>query len=96
LSPYGRLVVEALPPSPEAQWPVRVFDFTSKYVSYLGISGYVVEDFVKTLELMAKDELHAESVITDRFRLEDYQEAFDTCMQRKGGAIKVIFEMDGE
>ena len=87
-------MVEALPPTPEAQWPVRVFDFTSKYISYLGISGYVVEDFVGTLDLMAKDELHAEAVITHRFRLEDYQEAFDTCMQRKGGAIKVIFEMN--
>ncbi len=31
--------------------------------------------------------------VTNRFALEEYEEAFRTSLERKGGAIKVVFEM---
>jgi len=91
---YGRMLVEALPPTADAKWPVPVFDFTAKHISYLGVSGYNADQFRTTLALMMAGKLNVAPLITHRFSLDDYQEAFDTCEQRKGGAIKVVFELN--
>ena len=93
LAPYGRVVVEALPPAHNTQWTVPVFDFTAKSISYIGVSGYTAAQFGTVLELMQSKKINVESLITHRFRLKDYKEAFETADKRKGGAIKVVFEM---
>ena len=90
---YGRVVVEALPETDDTKWPVKVFDFTAKHLSYLGISGYTGAQFEETLRLIERSKIDVESLITHRFSLENYQEAFETSEKRKEGAIKVIFEM---
>ena len=46
----------------------------------------------RVLELMAAGKLQAKPLITHHFPLDEINEAFDTFVQRKGGAIKVIVE----
>ena len=93
LAKYGRVVVEALPSVYNTQWPVPVFDFTAKHISYLGVSGYNAAQFGTTLELIQSKRIDVTPLITHRFPLQEYQEAFETSDKRKGGAIKVFFEM---
>ena len=93
LAPYGRIVVEALPPVYETQWPVPVYDFTAKAISYLGVSGYTGGQFGAALELEQSKKIDVASLITHRFSLDQYEEAFETSDKRKGGAIKVVFEI---
>jgi len=93
LTKYGRVIVEALPSVYDTQWPVHVFDFTAKHISYLGVSGYNAAQFGTTLELIQSKIIDVASLITHRFPLQDYQEAFETSDKRKGGALKVVFEM---
>jgi len=94
LAKNGRVVVEALPGRSDDWWPVPVFDFTAKNISYLGVCGYNGEQFGRTLQLMQSGQIDAASLITHKFALEDYKEAFETSEKRKSGAIKVCFEMN--
>jgi len=96
LSRYGRVVVEALPPVADAQWPVPVFDFTAKAISYLGVSGYTEGEYQAALDLITLGKVNARVLITHRFCLQDYAQAFETSRTRLGGAIKVLFEFAGE
>ncbi|MDO8685116.1 MAG: hypothetical protein Q7J78_00425 [Clostridiales bacterium] len=86
------MVVEALPEPYSAKWPVSISDITEKSISYLGVSGYTPGQFGTTLQLIERRVLDAASLITHRFLLEDYQEAFDTVEQRKNGATKVLIK----
>lgn len=95
LKPFGRVVVEALPEPYNSKWPVPVCDFTEKNISYLGVSGYSPGQFVTTLQLMEKGVINVAPLITHRFRLEDYMEAFDTSEKRYDGAIKVVIKPNG-
>ncbi len=70
-----------------------VFDFTAKHISYLGQSGFTGGQFVMVLRLIGNGTIDTSSLITHRFALEDYQEAFETSKKLLGGAIKVIFEL---
>lgn len=93
LASEGRVSVEALPPTYKANWPVKVFDFTAKAISYLGISGFTPAQFETTLRLVESKKIEVAPLITHRFALEEYGEAFETSAKRKDGAIKVVFEM---
>lgn len=93
LAPYGRVIVEALPPERDIRWTVPVFDFTAKAISYTGVSGFTAGQFGTALELVQSKKIDVKALITHRFALEEYEEAFETSDKRKGGAIKVIFEM---
>ncbi len=75
------------------KWPVPVFDFTAKHISYLGQSGFTAGQFVTVLRLIENGTIDTSSLITHRFALEDYEEAFKTSQERLGGAIKVLFEL---
>lgn len=96
LAHSGRIVIEALPETADTRWPVPVFDFTAKQISYLGVSGYTGAQFEATLKLMQAGKINVAPLITHRFSLDDYQEAFETSEKRRGGAIKVIFEIRKE
>ncbi|MBI2843668.1 MAG: alcohol dehydrogenase catalytic domain-containing protein [Armatimonadetes bacterium] len=93
LAPYGRVVVEALPDRCDACWPVPIFDFTARHVSYLGVCGFTGSQFATALRLIEAGKMDVGSLITHRFSLEDYEEAFETSQKRKEGAIKVIFKL---
>ena len=92
LKSFGRIVVEALPKPYSAKWPVHVSDFTEKTISYLGVSGYSPGQFAQALELIERGIIKVAPLITHRFPLEEYKEAFETVDKRKNGAIKVIIK----
>ena len=75
------------------QWSVPVFDFTAKQISYLGISGYTGSQFGTTLELIQAGKIKTAPLITHKFPIDNYNEAFETSSKRKNGAIKVVFEI---
>lgn len=93
LSNYGRVAVEALPSVHNTQWSVPVFNFTSKAISYIGVCGYTASQFEIALKLVESKKIDVSSLITHRFRLEDYEKAFETSDKHKDEAIKVVFEI---
>jgi L-iditol 2-dehydrogenase len=46
----------------------------------------------ETIHLFARGILNGERIVTHRFPLEKYEEAFQTFVRRKDGAIKVVVE----
>jgi L-iditol 2-dehydrogenase len=46
----------------------------------------------ETVHLFARGILNGEKIVTHRFPLEKYKEAFETFTNRKDGAIKVVVE----
>ncbi len=93
VSKCGRVVVEAVAPSYDTRWPVSVMDFTSRAISYLGVSGYTAGEYQAAVDLLSLKVMDAKPLVTHRFRLEDYEQAFETSKTRAGGAIKVLFEI---
>ncbi|MFH1613555.1 MAG: alcohol dehydrogenase catalytic domain-containing protein [Planctomycetota bacterium] len=96
LAKYGRVIVESLPDRADSKWPVAVFDFTAKHISYLGVSAYTACQFRATLDLMQAKKIDVMSLITHTFSLDDYADAFETCAERTGGAVKVVIEIAKE
>lgn len=73
------------------------FDFNENIIfkgcTVLGINGRkMFETWYQMEELLLSGRLELEDIITHRFRLEDYQEAFRTMISGEG--IKVVLEMD--
>ena len=93
LGTYGKLLIEAVPSSRESEWPVRVEDFIGKMNTYIGARGYTPGQYEETIELIRSGFLDVDSVITHRFSLEDYEEAFAVSRERRGGAVKVVINM---
>ena len=91
---YGRVIIEALPDTGDTKWPVSVFDFTAKHISYLGVSGYTAAQFGDALQLMQAKKVDVAPLITHTFRLQDYADAFEASDKRKDGAVKVVIEID--
>jgi len=92
----GRFVVEAMPPTGTEQWPVAVMDFTQKVISYIGASSYSANQFSAVIGLIDSGKIDAKSLITQRFPLDDYEEAFRMAGKAKDRAIKVVFEISEE
>jgi len=93
LAPFGRVIVEALPETHDTKWPVTVFKFTSSSIGFLGVSGYNGQQFGVALKLLENKQVNASSLITHRFSLDRYQEAFNASLKREDGAIKVLFDI---
>ena len=96
LAPFGRLIVEALPTKYDAKWPVTVFKFTERSISIQGISGYNGRQFGTALNLIENGKIKVSPLITHRFSLDEYIQAFKTSQERKEGAIKVLFNIGSE
>lgn len=88
----GRVAVEALQDSGDSMWSVPVFGFTAKQISYLGVCDYTDGQFRRTLELIGAQKIDVASPITHIFELEHCDEAFQTALSRKNGALKVLVE----
>ena len=71
------MVVEALPPVYDTYWSVPVFSLTAQHMSYLGVCAYTAGQFAVALALIQSGQIDVASLITHRFALGDYQEAFD-------------------
>ena len=91
LAPFGRFIIEAVPPKVDDRYPVTAFKFIEKSMTYTGVSGYDAAQFLASLGLIEKGKILIDPIITHRFALDNYQEAFDTVENRQGGAIKVVF-----
>jgi threonine dehydrogenase-like Zn-dependent dehydrogenase len=92
----GRFVVEAMPPTGTEQWAVPVMDFTQKAISYIGASSYNSNQYYAVIGFIDSGKIDAKSLITHRFSLDEYEEAFRMAGKAKGQAIKVIFEISEE
>jgi len=93
LNNFGRIIVEALPNKMTERWPVNVSKFTEKSIGFLGVSGYNGAQFEKALHLIAEKRIIVSPLITHKFILDEYKEAFETSDKRKEGAIKVLFKI---
>jgi len=91
LVPFGRVIIEALPSKVSEKWPVTFFKFVEKAIGFLGVCGYNSSQFGTALYLVEAGKISISPLITHRFPLEEYSEAFETSKKRIGGAIKVIF-----
>jgi len=91
LAPFGRVIVEAIPQKNDEKWPVSVSKFTEKSISFMGIGGYDGSQFAATLNLIENKKINVSRLITHRFPLEKFEEAFETSKERKGGALRVLF-----
>jgi L-iditol 2-dehydrogenase len=60
-----------------------------------GVRGEGMGDCARSLALMGAGKIKAKPLITHHFPLERVNEAMDTFVQRKGGAIKVILHPNG-
>lgn len=96
LAPFGRIVVEALPDSYNSKWPVSVAKFTERSIGFLGVSGYNSRQFDSALRLMENNKIDVSSLITHRFPLDEYTQAFSVSENRTGGAIKVLINVGNE
>lgn len=61
-----------------------------------GVRGEGLGDCRRSLELMKIGKLQAKPLITHHFSLDDINEGFDTFINRKGGALKVIIHPNGQ
>jgi len=89
----GRVVVEAMPPTADAAWPVPVVEFTQKLIRYLGAGGFTGAQFRTVLQLIRDKRIDVGPLITHRFGLADYQEALETASKRGDIAVKVVFDL---
>lgn len=89
----GRLAIESTPPASEAEWTVRPYRFNEKAMSYIGVNGYSGAQFERALRLVEAGKIDVGCLITHRFALADYREAFATSEKRTEGALKVLFEI---
>ncbi|MCL5070539.1 MAG: alcohol dehydrogenase catalytic domain-containing protein [Actinobacteria bacterium] len=91
LAPFGRFIIEAIPLKADDRYLVNPFKFIEKSMIYTGVSGYSAAHFESALHLIETGTIKTKQIITHRFSLDNYKEAFETVESRKGGAIKVLF-----
>lgn len=91
LKTFGRLSLEANPNETDATWPLNVYNMLMKGLWYKGIFGYNSGDFDTALKLIVQNKIDVASIITHRFKLQDYKNAFETAEKRLDGAVKVLF-----
>lgn len=70
--------------------------FVLDSLSASGVRGEGFGDCRRTLELFKMGKIQAKPLITHHFPLSQINEAFDTFINRKGGALKVIVEPNKE
>jgi len=97
----GRIVVTGVEMPQRFEWTPLYF----KEISLIGSNAFGVEEIDGRrqhamewyLELIRTRRLDVTPIITHRYRLESYRDAFMTCYdQGKSGAVKVVFEYPAE
>ncbi len=88
----GRIVVEGhYDPSVEITFsPFNLL--VARSVVMRANRGWLTPDYVRALKLISDGMLDAKSLITHRFSLEQWEEAFETFSTKRGNAIQVAIE----
>jgi len=60
-------------------------------LTYTGVAGYDGAQFEVVLRMIESGKINTKKLITHRFKLENYKEAFEMVENRKAVAIKVVF-----
>jgi L-iditol 2-dehydrogenase/threonine 3-dehydrogenase len=63
-------------------------------LSLIGTMMYRHEDYVKAVEEVSKGTINLEPLISDRFSLEDYDNAYRYIDENRATAMKVIIDLD--
>lgn len=93
----GSIVVTGVEPPKRFEWTPLYF----KELSLIGSNAFAIEEFDGRrqhaiewyFEFIRTREIDVTPIITHRFRLEEYREAFMTCYdQGNSGAVKVLFD----
>ncbi|WP_249923506.1 zinc-dependent alcohol dehydrogenase [Paenibacillus odorifer] len=72
--------------------PISLAQVMSKEVNIVGASGYTHEDIVKVIEHINDKKTNISTMVTQSFKLEDIQAAFDKAIEAKE-TIKVIVDL---
>lgn len=72
--------------------PISLAQVMSKEVNIVGASGYTHEDIVKVIEHINDKKTNISTMVTQTYKLEDIQAAFDKAIEAKE-TIKVIVEL---
>ena len=83
----GRAVLVGLFETRDISIPANVF--VQKEISLTGSQGYHW-DFQRAIELVCKDKINIEKMITHQFHLDQTQDAFETLIDPKQDAVKVV------
>lgn len=55
-----------------------------------GSTAYKLEDYLAAAEMIKSGKIDADKIVTHRFKIEDFQKAYDVCVA--GTGLKVIIE----
>ena len=88
--------LEATPQKWDAEWSIRPITFNQRVLTYKGVNAYSASQFETALRLVESGQVRVAPLITHRFSLDDYQQAFETSDKRKDGAIKVVIQVHKE
>ena len=83
----GRAVLVGLFETRDIRIPANIF--VQKEISLTGSQGYHW-DFQRAIELVRKDKINIEKMITHQFHLDQTQDAFETLIDPKQDAVKVV------
>lgn len=75
---------------PHEEVSLNLRDFVLYEMKTTGVRGEGNGDTRRSLAMLSSGKLNVKPLITHHFALENIDDAFDTYLQRKGGAIKVI------
>jgi 2-desacetyl-2-hydroxyethyl bacteriochlorophyllide A dehydrogenase len=89
----GTIVLEGIAGS-GAQLSLESDIFVLKHLALQGIFGASSGAWTYAVQLFSSGHLHLAQLISHRFALPDYQEALDTVMSRRKGALKVLLVHD--
>ncbi len=96
----GAIVITGVEAPKRFEWTPLYF----KEIAIIGSNAFGVEEFEGRrrhameiyLDLVRSGRIDVTPILTHRFRLDDYRNAFLACgEQRESGAIKVLFDFDG-
>ena len=73
---------------------LSVFYLGEHELSLIGTMMYRHEDYVKAVEEVGKGTINLEPLISDRFSLEDYDNAYKYIDENRATAMKVIIDLD--
>jgi L-iditol 2-dehydrogenase len=76
----------------DASIPVKPDELLLKQITLRGVRGWMVPDFVTALEINQSGRVDVAGLITHRFRLEEYQAAFELTAGYRDGVVKAVFD----
>ncbi len=75
-------------------FPIPLSALQACSASMIGINGWSTRDFAQALELIAERRVDVNPIITQRFPLEQWEEAFEMITTRKSESLKVLITLE--